>query len=119
MCGMQSRRRFRGYRRPNSQVNQFDNQNPEASLVYLATTIRSHPTSGGFTMSQEPFVRDVLKTWDMPNCRPLPTPGETGIAVELPSEGTPEEVDPDDVLRAQKSGGSLIWLSTRTRRDIS
>ena len=44
------------------QVKQYDKQNPEASLTFLSTVIRSHPTHGGFTMSQEAFVRDVLKT---------------------------------------------------------
>ena len=45
-------------------ANQFDNQNPGASLTFLSTVIRSHPKQGGFTMSQEAFIRDVLKTWE-------------------------------------------------------
>ena len=69
-------------------------------------------------MSQGAFIRDVLKTWEMPECRPLFTPGEAGSAVELPSEGTPEELDRNGIRTAQKSAGSLIWLSTRTRPDI-
>ena len=43
------------------QVNQFDTKNPDASLTSLSTVIRSHPKHGGFTMSQEAFIRDVLK----------------------------------------------------------
>ena len=85
-------------------VNQFDTINFEASVTFLSTTIRSHPTLGGFTMSQEDFIRDTLKTWDMQNCRPLLTPGET-TTTELPEEGTPEQLDPGDVLRAQKWQG--------------
>ena len=49
-------------------VNQFDPQNPDASLTFLATIIRSHPTLGGFTMRQELFIRDVLKTLEMSEC---------------------------------------------------
>ena len=38
------------------QVKQYDKQNPEASLTFLSTVIRSHPTHGSFTMSQEAFA---------------------------------------------------------------
>ena len=97
------------------EVMQFDKQNPEASLTFLSTVIRSHPTRGGFTMSQEAFIRDVLKTWDMTDCKPIMVPG-IPTTVELPVE---EVQDPEDVHRAQKIAGSLIWLSTRTRPDIT
>ena len=99
-------------------VDQFDTTNFEASVTFLSTTIRSHPTLGGFTMSQEDFISDTLKVWDMQDCRPLLTPGEP-TAIELPEEGTPEQLDPGDILRAQKMAGALIWLSTRTRPDIA
>ena len=69
-------------------------------------------------MTQEASIRDVLKTWELSDCKPLLTPREAGSKVELPSEGTDEELDPEDVFRAQKLAGSLIWLSTRTRPDI-
>ena len=97
------------------EVVQFDKQNPEASLTFLSTVIRSHPTRGGFTMSQEAFIRDVLKTWEMTDCKPILVPG-IPTTVELPVE---EVQDPEDVHRAQKIAGSLIWLSTRTRPDIT
>ena len=64
-------------------------------------------------MSQEALIRDVLKTWEMTNCRALVKPGED-TNVELPVE---QNVDPVDVHRAQRLAGSLIWLSTRTRPD--
>ena len=69
-------------------------------------------------MSQEEFTRDVLKTGEMSDCRPMMTPGDP-ISTKLPEEGTPDQLDPEDVLRAQKMAGSLMWLSTRTRPDIS
>ena len=101
--------------RKEGQVLQFDKKHPEASLTFLSTVIRSHPKYGGFTMSQEAFVRDVLNTWEMSDCRPVMVPGMP-TTVELPEE---KEPDPDDVHRAQKLAGSLIWLSTRTRPDIT
>ena len=97
------------------EVKQYDKKNPEASLTFLSKDIRSHPTRGGFTMTQEAFVRDVLKTWEMTDCKPLLVPG-IPTSVELPEE---DEQDPEDVHRAQKIAGSLIWLSTRTRPDIT
>ena len=66
-------------------------------------------------MSQEAFVRDVLNTWEMSECRPVMVPG-IPTTVELPEE---KEPDPEDVHRAQRLAGSLIWLSTRTRPDIT
>ena len=100
------------------QVNQLDAKNPEASLTFLSTVIRSHPNHGLFTMSQEAYVRDVLKTWELTDCRPLAVPG-VPTKVELPVEEPDAEPDPEDVHRAQKLAGSLIWLSTRTRPDIT
>ena len=66
-------------------------------------------------MSQEAFVRDVLKTWERTDCRPVMVPGNP-TTVELPEQ---KELDPEDIHRAQKMAGSLIWLSTRTRPDIT
>ena len=46
------------------------------------------------------------------------TPGEPA-PVELPEEYEEDGLSPEDVIRAQKMAGSLIWLSTRTRPDIA
>ena len=51
----------------------------------------------------------------MTNCISLVKPGED-TKVELPVE---QNVDPEDVHRTQRLAGSLIWLSTRTRPDIT
>ena len=50
----------------------------------------------------------------MTDCKPTMVPGMP-TTVELPEE----EQDPEDIHRAQKIAGSLIWLSTRTRPDIT
>ena len=72
-------------------------------------------------MSQEAYVRDILKTWEMTECRPVMVPGvptKVELPVEQPEEPE-EEPDPEYIHRAQKLAGSLIWLSTRTRPDIT
>jgi len=56
----------------------------------------------------------MLKTWGFADCKPLAIPGEV-TSVELPEESKPKV---EDIHRAQKLAGSLIWLSTRTRPDI-
>ena len=52
-------------------------------------------------MSQEAFIRDVLKTWEMTDCRPVMVPRDP-TTVELPEE---QELDPEDIHRAQKWQG--------------
>ena len=47
----------------------------------------------------------------MTDCRPVMVPGNPATG-ELPEE---KELDPEDIHRAQKMAGSLVWLSTRTR----
>ena len=69
-------------------------------------------------MDQEPFIKELAKTWDLVDAKSLAIPGNAGCSVELPCEGSPENLDPDDVRRSQKLSGSLIWLSTRSRPDI-
>ena len=87
-------------------VSRFDSQNPDESLTFFSTVIRSHTEVGGFSLSQEPFIRGILKTWEMSECRLLPTPGDQDSAVLLPVDGIPEELDPHDIFRAQKLAGS-------------
>ena len=94
--------------RVEGQVNQFDKANPDASITFLSTVIRSHPKYGGFKVRREAFTRDMLKTWGLTDCRPLMVPGEVS-SVELPEEINPKA---EDIHRAQKLAGPLIWLST-------
>ena len=44
-------------------------------------------------MSQETYVRDVLKTWELTDCRPLAVPG-VPTKVELPVDEPVAEPDP-------------------------
>ena len=69
-------------------------------------------------MNQEIYLNDLLKTWEFASCKPSSTPGAKGSSVNL-EVMNPEEADPRDVHQAQKLSGSLIWLSTRARPDIT
>ena len=69
-------------------------------------------------MEQEAFVKDLLITWQMTECKPAATPGDPA-SIELSLELPEEDIDGSGVWKAQKLAGSLIWLSTRTRPDIA
>ena len=63
-------------------------------------------------------MSDLLKVWQMDICRPSVNPGDQ-ISLETSLEIPEETIDPQEVLKVQKISGSLIWLSTRTRPDIT
>ena len=63
-------------------------------------------------MSREALIRDVSKDWEMTHCRSLVVPGEE-TKVELPAG---VNVNPEDVLRAQRFAGSLIWFKESISR---
>ena len=108
--------------------------------VYLSATIQG-TSDGAYLLHQQKFVEDLLKCWSMDSCRPSTTPGsddllkavvekaatpvQGGLLPDPQTSGrdasTEEEPQPDigDVRQAQKLAGSLIWLATRTRPDIS
>ena len=95
--------------------------------VYLSATIKSTP-DGAYVLHQQKFVEDLLKCWNMDACRPSATPGADSLLkgdgahplMERPTHTSDqEEVNVQDVRQAQKLAGSLIWLATRTRPNIS
>ena len=98
-------------------VDQYNIDNPAQSLTFLSTTIRS-PPDGGFLLDQELFVKDLLSTWQMTESNSSVAPGDPS-GLEMSLETPEEDIDVGDVWKAQKIAGSLNWLSTRTRPDIS
>ena len=68
-------------------------------------------------MEQEAFVKDLLITWQMTECKFAATLGDPA-SLELSLELPEEDIDSSDVWKARKLAGSHIWSSTRTRPDI-
>ena len=95
----------------------IDQDGSGRSLTFLSMEIGT-TSSGGFFMNQEKFINDLSQTWKFVNCKPSCTPGVKGSSVSL-EEMTPDEIDSKDVHQAQKLARSLIWLSARTRPDIT
>ena len=89
--------------------------------VYLSATIQG-TSDGAYLLHQQRFIEDLLKCWSMDSCRPSTTPGSDDLLKAVSDASLQEEENqPDisDVRQAQKLAGSLIWVATRTRPDIS
>ena len=62
----------------------------------------------GFYINQQPFIQELVKRYEMEDEK-SGTPMSTKDVADIPEEPS----------RTQKIGGELLWISTRTRPDIS
>ena len=70
-------------------------------------------------MDQEKFINDLLETWGLTGCKSVSTPGVKS-SVDLEELFLPkDQIDPKEEHQAQKLAGSLIWISTRTRLELT
>lgn len=65
-------------------------------------------------LTQNQYTLQVLKRFGMPDCRPVYTPMETAS-----SRANANNMKASDQTLCQEAVGSLLYLSTRTRPDIS
>ena len=70
-------------------------------------------SDGCVKMSQEKYVNKILERFNMQNCRPRETPCDQKL------EYTENAVKMDDVRMYREAVGSLIYLTTCTRPDLS
>jgi len=70
-------------------------------------------TCDGITMTQGKFIKKLLERYGLEQCNPRATPMDDWTEPEL------EEADKDTVTAAQEMVGSLLWLSCKTRVDVS
>lgn len=86
----------------------------ETPVKYCGFEIYEDGQHDGFHLNQCMYEKEILKKWEVgspieyPNCR---------VAEE--DEVQQQDVCPEDVKRAQGIAGSLLWLATRTRPDLS
>lgn len=83
-------------------------------LKYCGFEIEAAAKDDGFIVSQKLYEREVLQRWKV----------DSGVAYPLfkvgENDDDPEyEVDQNMIREAQALTGSLLWLATRTRADIS
>jgi len=83
------------------------------SLVFLSQKLTYD--KGIMTITQESYVETVLKNFGLAECRPSKTPCEANEKEDgAEVVGTAEEI-----TTAQKMVGSIIWISTHSRPDVS
>ena len=82
--------------------------------VLLSIRVRYSRSEGTVTLDQEHYIRKVLDTFRMAECRPIGAPMAIGYADEKADPNTPSA----DVPYAELIG-SLMYLATRTRPDIA
>ena len=96
-------------------------------VKYLSIDVE-YRSDGSITLSQHAYTRELLEKWGMKDCkgnRAINLGKEEFLEFDdyLPddAEGTGEKAEPElkDVRMAQRMAGGLLWLSSRTRPDIS
>lgn len=74
----------------------------------------------GAVLSQAHYVREILQRFEMENCKSISTPMAERPNVHIKSRistGCADETIDQDIYR--EAIGSLLYLSTKTRPDIS
>ena len=96
----------------------------EKPVRYLGMELRCK-MEGKFTFfhaSQGGYIEDLLREYQVEEGAVLKVPATRDtMPVEFNDEGeTPDRAPSDELVRlAQKAAGELLWLSTRTRPDLS
>jgi len=90
--------------------------------MFLAICIHRDRDRRKIYLSQKSFISDLLDTWNMSNCYPLPVPLRQKLH-ELPPpppNSLPDITNDDNIkLHFQRLVGSLIYLAVCTRPDIA
>jgi hypothetical protein len=85
----------------------------EEPKCYLG--IQLEKTEGGIILSQENYASKVLEKFSMENARPQETPITQDIKMEEKDEDSKEDCD----YNYREMVGSLLYLSCKTRPDLS
>ena len=87
-------------------------------LRYLGMEITE--VEEGYHLSQEGYINDLMKERGVQRIGLVPCPKELMVVAEDDLDGEEQpEPEEEDVRKAQKLTGSLLWLSTRCRPDIA
>ncbi|CAE7227139.1 GIP [Symbiodinium sp. CCMP2592] len=71
-------------------------------------------TASGFSLGQQPYLNDLMAKYDVHSSSPQTVPRDW-----IKEEPEQQEYDGADLRRAQSIVGELLWVSQRTRPDIS
>eukprot|EP00439_Symbiodinium_sp_Y106_P067055 s2529_g11.t1 len=95
-------------------ASDLESVNEENAVRYLGVEILKCPGSDGFTISQQAYIQELLSSDIHPTH--LPAPREWVETAE--SQDDVEELEEQDLRKAQKYVGEALWLATRTRPDV-
>ena len=79
--------------------------------------IQFEQSSGVITMSQEHYLQNVLKRYDMDTCKPRQTPCETNL--DIYKSGDDDTTPHDDIRKYREIVGSLVYAMTCSRPDLA
>ena len=82
---------------------------------FLGVKVIQKLDKGEIWIGQPNFTRELLKKFQMAECKQVETPSDPGMKLSKKTE-TEEEYDR---VRYQSAVGSLLYLSTRSRPDIA
>lgn len=82
---------------------------------YLGVKIVQNRGDGTIWIGQSAYTEEVLKKFGMESCKPVTTPVEVGVKL---TQGT-DDSEYVDAAHYQSVVGSLLYLSMRTRPDIT
>jgi hypothetical protein len=83
---------------------------------FLGMSITRDRTAGTITLSQPQLIKELLRDFRMEDCQPAPVPLSPGLRLRA---GQGEPLGPAEVTEYQRLVGSLMYISTCTRPDIS
>ncbi|CAE7787133.1 RE1 [Symbiodinium sp. CCMP2592] len=82
----------------------------ESAVTFCGMEVSRSPT--GYKLSQVAYIRELLQRYNVTEDAAVPITKWTDPEL-------PESVTPEEVKEAQAITGALLWVSTRTRPDIS
>ena len=82
---------------------------------YLGIEVTRDRAKKSLCMSQQKFIEEILQRFGKTALKPTKTPAEQGIRLEKSHENAPEA----DIKLFQQQIGSLMYLMTSTRPDLS
>eukprot|EP00438_Fugacium_kawagutii_P021543 Skav211544 [mRNA] locus=scaffold5431:11157:19385:- [translate_table: standard] len=83
-------------------------------VKYCGFEVYEHPSKDGFLVNQSMYEAEMLAKWGTTSSSDYP-----GFRINEDDFDQVTDVDAGEVKRAQAMAGSLLWLATRTRPDLS
>ena len=93
----------------------FDVKDLGELKYFLGVNVRIDRSNQSVWIGQPSYTENIMKKFGMENARPISTPVDTGTKLTKATESS----EPVDQSIYQSAVGSLLYLSTKTRRDIA